>query len=235
MSEFYNKLSVLKNLNIMLIDDDTSTLDEMKTILEHFFKSVYLYEDPQKAIEDFKKQNIKIDVIMTDIRMPIINGLELCSKIREINLDVPIFICSSHTNTQELLSSIKFNLIDYIVKPINLTKLKDSFFLLANRIQSKDEFYLNKELKYIYSQKVIHNIKSNVFDSLTEKEYKLLELLIKNKNSIVEKNIIEDEVYDLTEMTENAFRNLIFRLRKKFETIPIHTVKNIGLILKIKI
>ena len=224
-------INLLKNMTVLFIDDDEIFLEEMKIVLKSFFKTVYVYSNPLEAFKKYQQNSTNIDLIMTDIRMPDLSGLEFCKKVRDTNKNIPIIICSSHTDIDELIESIRYNLVDYIVKPISYEKLKKSFELFLEKYNINTKFYLNEFLTYDYGKKVIVTHLEEI--SLSKKESLLLELLIENVNSTVTNEEIEARVYDYEHISKNAIRNLVYRLRPKLEGITIETVREFGFSLKV--
>lgn len=135
------EFSILKQKNVLFIDDDKSKLFDMKEILQYFFRDVIVFDDSIDALHYYEKNRDKVDIIITDIRMPKLNGIDFCKKIREIDGNLPLFICSTYTEIEDLLESIKLNLIDYIVKPVSLAKLEKSFSILSNKLENINEMY----------------------------------------------------------------------------------------------
>lgn len=74
------EFSILKQKNVLFIDDDKSKLFDMKEILQYFFRDVIVFDDSIDALHYYEKNRDKVDIIITDIRMPKLNGIDFCKK-----------------------------------------------------------------------------------------------------------------------------------------------------------
>jgi DNA-binding NtrC family response regulator len=106
---------------ILVIDDERSIRNTLKDILEYEKYQVELAEDGPKGIEIFR--SAEFDVVLCDIKMPGIDGIEVLEKLAEINPDVPIIMISGHGNIDTAVESIKKGAYDYIEKPLDLNRL----------------------------------------------------------------------------------------------------------------
>lgn len=224
------KNNILKELNVLLVDDDEEFLSEFESILKFFFKNVITSCCPVEAIGKLKNDPQNVDLIITDIRMPKMNGIDFCREVRSFNKNIPIYVCSTHIEVNDILSLIKINLVDYIVKPITFEKLSKSFQLLAEKLDLETTKFIISNNKF-YDKKNKTIIENNQITYLTNKESLLLELLLKNHGHVVSIEKINDFLYE-GNMTERAYINLIYRLRKKINSDLFITKREIGLILK---
>jgi two-component system response regulator VanR len=97
-------LKSLKNYTILIVDDDMSILNDLKTIMEFFFCNILTATNGKEALEIFKVNSV--DLIFTDYVMPSIDGCQLARQIREQNSTIPIVVLSSHSDKDKLLSLI---------------------------------------------------------------------------------------------------------------------------------
>lgn len=118
-------LERLKEMSLLYVEDDEDTLQASKIILEDYVKTLFIARDGQEALEIFEKQ--KIDLILTDILMPKLNGIEMIKVIRQKHPNLPIIITTAHTETQYLLDAIHLKVDRYILKPIVLEDLFGAF------------------------------------------------------------------------------------------------------------
>jgi len=109
--------------SILYAEDDQLVSQMISSVLEDYFKNVYVAKDGQEALEIYEKK--EIDIILTDIRMPNLDGMELIKTIRKKSSTIPIIVCSAHNDTQYLLESIQYKVDRYIIKPIDLDILED--------------------------------------------------------------------------------------------------------------
>jgi DNA-binding response OmpR family regulator len=162
-------------------------------------------------------------IILTDIEMPKLNGLDLCKKIRKIDNKTKIIITTAFSDEKYLLDAVELNLQRYIVKPITKRNLIPALrkaisnIKIENKLFIADEFYYNYDTSLFYYQ--------NKVIQMTKKEILLLTLLIKNKNTIVSYRQIEQEVWNNKYMSKDSLRTTLGFLRKK---IPFNTIMNIS-------
>lgn len=125
----------IDSLRILYVEDDLSTQEEVAFFLTPLVKELYLASDGQQGLEMFKRHTP--DLIITDIQMPILNGLEMIKEIRMINPKIPIFVTTAYNETNYLLSAINSGVNRYILKPINFKTLLETM----NEFFSHDTSY----------------------------------------------------------------------------------------------
>jgi PAS domain S-box-containing protein len=116
----------LKKLNILYVEDDPTARGKLSKIFERFFKNVLTAENGQDGLNIYKKSvesNITIDLIVSDINMPIMDGIEMLEKIREFDGDVPLIYTTARTETEMLLRAIELNVNFYAIKPIDIEEI----------------------------------------------------------------------------------------------------------------
>jgi len=118
---FYIKLNSKIMSRILVIDDERSIRNTLKDILEYEKYEVELAEDGKKAIELFR--NTEFDIVLCDIKMPGMDGIEVLEHLTAINADIPVVMISGHGNIDTAVESIKKGAYDYIEKPLDLNRL----------------------------------------------------------------------------------------------------------------
>ncbi len=141
-----------KPLQLLVVEDDVEMRKATVTFLNTFFENIYCANDGVEALELLGEESI--DLILTDINMPNMNGLELIAKLREINCNLPIMILSAHTESSYFLESIKQSVDGYLLKPFDV----EQFFLLllkiVKRLEEKQELLqYQKDLEAMVAQK----------------------------------------------------------------------------------
>lgn len=221
---------ILKNTNVLLAEDSEQLRVHFKDVLSLYVDKVYEASDGEEALEIFR--NNTIDIIFSDIQMPNMDGLELSKKIRQINENIPIVIISAYSHQEVLLEFIKLHLVEYIIKPIKHQPLLDTLEKCAKILYDKSllMFKLSEDCTYDLKNKILKY--DDRSEKLTVKESAFLELLIKNHNKLVTKDIIEYEIYSKKPMGDTALKNLTFKLRKKLPPKTLNTVGTHGYMLK---
>jgi len=218
----YNRL---KSKNVLYIEDELDVLENISHILSQFFHIFYKASCAESGLEIYSKK--QIDIIIVDIELPKMNGIEFIRKIRENNKNIPIIVISAYTKTDYLLESIELKLEQYILKPFTTTKIHkllhtlNEYFIKDNTIEIAPHIWLHKEnMSLTFEQKVYH---------LSKRETAILEIMAKKKS------ISYDEISNLWagEMpSDNAIRSCIKHLRKKLPEGLIQNQSGYGYILK---
>lgn len=222
-----NDLGILKELNVLYVDDDIEACESLKKILQYYFKNVLISNNGKEALETYFKN--KVHLLIVDYDMPIMNGYEFLSKIRENDDEISAFIMSSYDDKIKLKNAIPLNLLDYIVKPYELDDLKNVLNRFVDIIEKKGL------LKYQISQTCYYDrMKKIVLDDvkeykLTSYEIKIIEYLFKRANQIVE----YDELLNILDSeNQKSLVSLIYKINKKLPMKIIENIKDIGYMVK---
>lgn len=139
-----NNISILKNITILYAEDEKDLREVTHQILKGFTKKQYVAKNGQEGLDLFKEHENEIDLIITDVNMPILNGLEMVKEIKKINLNIPIIVATAFSNKEYLLEAIDIGIDKYVLKPIDIAKL----------LQVMSQSLLYHELKDLYVDKL---------------------------------------------------------------------------------
>ena len=120
------RLDYIKNCNALYVEDDFSTRDTLVSVLEKFFNKIIVSIDGQDGYNKYNesiKNGEDIHLIISDINMPIKNGLNMLSDIRKMNEDVPCIFLTAYNESEYMLEAIKLGVSRYVVKPIHIPDL----------------------------------------------------------------------------------------------------------------
>ncbi len=126
---------------ILYIEDDKNTQDEVLLFLQRLSDNVIVGDNGQEGLELFNNNNI--DLVITDIKMPIMDGLEMSKCIRSLNKDIPIIILSAFNESELLLEALNNGINGYLFKPVNLKEMKKTIF---KHVGDEEENYLSQIL-----------------------------------------------------------------------------------------
>lgn len=124
-----------RELNVLYMEDEGMIRQQMEDILKNLFKSVTSASNGEAGVELFKKENY--DIVITDIQMPIKNGLEAAREIKEISPHTPIVVTTAYSDAKLFLTSIEIGIDRYILKPISVPNLFGSLQAVAEGIHNK--------------------------------------------------------------------------------------------------
>jgi DNA-binding response OmpR family regulator len=224
-------LKILKDMNILYIEDDSMVALQTVALLRHFFDTVLYSSNAEDALEIYKSNNIHL--LITDIELPGMSGLALCDIIRKEDKKTPIFITTMHDDKENLQKAVKLNLVDYLIKPISISAIKKTLTESLERLNENNVLTvrINKDTYYYPFRGEIEVSKKSV--PLAQKEIELLDLLLKHKNQIVARETIEYTLHPDEPLSDSAYKNIIFRLRKKIGKDSITSTSGVGILLKI--
>ncbi|MEA3554944.1 MAG: response regulator [Campylobacterota bacterium] len=115
------KIAKLQSVKILFVEDETDLVTIISDTLNKLKANFETAENGQVALEKFKEHN-DFDLIVTDINMPIMNGLELIKNIREFNKEIPVIIMSAHTEPEYIKSAEELGIDNYLLKPFDFIK-----------------------------------------------------------------------------------------------------------------
>lgn len=145
---------LFKTLNILYVENDEKIKETFSPTLNKLFKKVFFCSDGLNALEQFSQLNNsdeKIDVILSEYTLPSLNGLELLLKIRDISKNVPFIFITQETNVDLLLNSLRYDVTDYFLKPINEYEILKKIEEACIARQEEDEIlnYQNEIEEYL--------------------------------------------------------------------------------------
>ena len=225
------------NYTILYAEDNESIRSNYVNFLKSYFAKVYEAKNGTKALELYNKN--KPDVLLLDINMPGINGLELARQIRQKDETVKIIMLTAYSDADNLLAATELNLSKYLIKPIKTFELEEIITDIIKKLNSKDSksnfLKINSELKWdILNHKLYRN---NEDISLTKKEMVLLNLFCTNVDSTFSNAQIMDHVWKddyNTNPNTSKLRVLFSKLRSKIKYDLFITTYSIGYKLKIE-
>ena len=224
--------------HVLLIEDDQRIAELTKKGLEEQEFSVMLAYDGVIG-KKIATTNDTFDIVITDIILPGINGLDLCKEIRMLRPSIPIIMLTALGTTDDKVEGFDAGADDYLVKPFELRELTVRIRALLKRAQNNvsPQGFL---LKYDTIEMNLHTKtvkRGNKQIELTPKELKLLEYMLRNPERILSRSEIAENVWSTTFDTGTNFIDVYINyLRKKIDKdFPgklIHTKPGLGFILK---
>jgi DNA-binding response OmpR family regulator len=192
---------------------------------------VVVKHNAEDAFDSFKKY--RFEVVITDINLPNINGFEFLANIKSIRDDFIPIIMTAYSSNDYLKSALYSGAIEYLDKPVKFEDIKKILKICSQKIESNNLLSIKICNNITLIKKQMLLIVNNCEILLSDKEMKLIELLYNNREKVLSKDIIFDNVWNNEECSDKALRNLISRVRKKLDGyISIKNLQNIGYMLK---
>lgn len=214
----------LKNLKILYIDDESLIRENAVEYLSFYCDNVYEADNGINGLETYEK--FQPDIIISDIKMPKLNGIDMVKKIRQKDKKTKIILATAFLETSYLLEAIELGLVKYLIKPITANKLLPVIkFCIENIVEDKSIFYINNEFSFDILNKTLFHKNEQII--LTKKELLFLELLIKNNKRAVKYSEFNSYVWQ-GEMTEDSMRSIVKDIRKKISKNIIRNLSGIG-------
>jgi len=220
------KSKFLKKLKVLLVEDEETLSSLLKNAIGDSFYSFFVANNGKEGVEKFIE--LSPDIIITDIMMPDMTGLEMAKEIKKIDSKVPVIILSAFSETENFLDAIDIGIIKYFIKPFDPDELLEYIESLEDIIGNKiiildSGFTYNKTKKRLY--------KDTRYVKLSKKENDFFELLMQNYEEdvrIVSDDVIKNNLWKDEEISDERLRTFIRRLRVKTSKNLVLNIKGQG-------
>ena len=205
------------------MEDDEIAKENGIEYLENYFDTIYAASNGLEALHLYDK--FTPNLIITDIEMPKLNGLEFVEKIREKDSAVQIIITTAYSHKEYLLRAIELKLIKYLIKPIQQKEFDKALEMSINSIRNNESNIVTIGVDTIFD---IYNktlVKNGTLIKLRTKELSLLSLLIQYNTRYVTYQEIEQKVWDESVMTKDALKTVVKNLKAK---LPLNSIVNLS-------
>jgi len=234
-----------KQFSALYVEDDKELYKLTKVLLELLFKEVYCAKDGEEAlnlyIDYFDEHDRYIDIVISDIEMPVINGIELCKKIIELNQNQKILITSAYNDKKYLIELINIGVDGFMQKPLSREHIMHELYDVCLKLSDEKKLQKNISLCENCSFNIDKNklICDGLEVALSNTETKCLTLLLhrydNNQQNIYTTLEIFEYVYPLDkEFSYDAVKSLIKRLRKKLSKDCIGNIPNKGYFINLR-
>ncbi len=208
---------------VLLVEDEADAREILGFYLNTIFEDVVIAMDGQEALDIFHKElenGKKFDLILTDIKMPRMDGMEMIEKMLSLVENQKFIIVSAYKDEDKLLKSINFRVLGYFIKPINvdnmmeiLKKAKLEVIKEKKDTQNQKLIKINKNYEYSRKENLLYFNSSLV--KLSKKETQLLKILIKNIGKIVTIKECKLALWNDEDKSDTTFRTVMKRLKDK--------------------
>ncbi len=205
--------NVLKVSKLLYIDKEENIPKTIKNTVHLLIKETYFAHNLKEAIEIYNKKHPNI--IISEVNLNDESLLPFLHNLREINHSIPIIITSKNKQEEVLFEAIRLQLIDFLVKPLDINEFIHTLNTTAKHILHHGNVIVSFADGYLYNY-IDKSVKKNGENiELTQNESRLLELLVANEGQVMCKEDIERHIWGEEFVTESAFKSLFKRLRDK--------------------
>lgn len=138
------------NYNVLIVEDDVLIREQLQRVMQKIFKNVVIAVDGEDGYNKYKE--MKIDLIVSDINMPKMDGFTMVEQIREENRDIPILFLSAHYANEYFIKSIKLGIDGYLLKPIEINQLVDAIDKALSKLKLQNEVSRNLNFLQQYQE-----------------------------------------------------------------------------------
>ncbi len=209
---------------VLLAEDESVAREILEFYLNTIFDEVIVAEDGLEGLKLYKKnhnQHKKIDLVLTDIKMPNMDGIKMLENIYQINKNQKFIIVSAYKDEQMLLKSIDLKVLGYFIKPLNVDNVMEMLTKAKYEVledQKKDQGIALINNIYTYNTKSKLLYENDKLVKLSKKETQALDILIQNRNKIVEIESFKKALWKDKETLDATFRTVMKRLKDKIKT-----------------
>ena len=216
---------ILQKLTILIVEDENEIRKLMEEVMKSVFFEVYSAKNGDEGIKKFKK--FAPDLIVTDIAMPIMDGLDMAKMINEISPTTPIIALSAFSDKEKLLKAIEVGVDKYILKPVDMDELLLAIENIArSKFKNMNIIKITDELQYNPASKQLLCNDQEIL--LTKKEFSFIALLINKMGNLVLLDEIKKNVWSDENVNDTAIRTFVKRVRDKIGQDVIKNIPGLG-------
>jgi DNA-binding response OmpR family regulator len=220
-------------MDVVLIEDETKVVDFISKGLEEEGYTVAVAYNGKQGLDMVKTHNY--DIVLLDLMIPEIDGLKVLRNMRAWGINTPVLIITAKNSKEDVVRGLDTGSDDYLTKPFSFEELLARMRALLRRSAARDGHTLKYEDMTLNPYSRILAVGAREVE-LTEKEFLMMELLIKNSERPLTRREMAEYVWQNTTDSTNIVDVYINFLRKKIESLTskkfIQTVRGIGYILK---
>ncbi len=219
------------SIRILMIEDDSEIAELLQKYLKRFDMFLENYEEPYDALDVLEQKTF--DIVILDLTLPDIDGLELCKIISEKH-HLPIIISSARSDVKDRVIGLEMGADDYLSKPYNPRELVARINSVLRRFELKSRRSSDSDSEFDIDESKMEISKNGKTLPLTVAEYEILRLFINNRGRIVSREFILNNAQSLSvDSIDRSIDVIISRIRKKIgddsrKPSYIKTVKGAG-------
>ena len=222
-------------MRVLIVEDEKKVAAFIKKGLEEETYAVDIATDGEEGLH-LGEQN-QYDLVILDLMLPKINGLDILSSLRTKNIETPILLLTAKDSVEDKVKGLNLGADDYLTKPFAFSELLARIRVLLRR--GKVESKTTLEIADLTLNLVSHKVKrGNEEIELTGKEYSLLEYFMRNQEKVLTRTMIAEHVWDynfdtFTNVIDVYVNHLRKKIDKNFSTKLLHTLRGVGYVMKV--
>ncbi|MGB5919804.1 response regulator [Arcobacter sp.] len=216
-------------MKILIIEDDVKIVNFLKKGLEEESYSIDYSHNGEEGL--YLASVNTYDLILLDIMLPLLNGIEVCKKLRASNINTPVIMLTAKDSIEDTIKGLDIGANDYLPKPFSFSEL---LARIRVQLRAKDSTQTTLKIADLELDLLAKTAKRAGKDiTLTAKEFSLLEYLIKNQNKVLSETVLGSMLNNMDESNISNIVNVyIYRLRNKidkpYEKKLIKTIRGLG-------
>ncbi|MEA1914787.1 MAG: response regulator transcription factor [Campylobacterota bacterium] len=226
----FSALDILSDKKVLYAEDEEGIRNNITEVLELFFQKVVAVNDGVEALSEVSCTSY--DILIFDISMPNMDGLQAIQKIREFNKKIPIILLSAHTEQEYLWRAIELKISKYLTKPYDKeTLIKALEHVAMELVDFNTKIKLTPDCIYNPCAKIVCYGTQNI--KLSKNESRLLEYFLQRVNQTITFDDIYDYIWEFDLPSKEAIKSIVKELRKKIGKNLIKNEYGTGYILEI--
>jgi heavy metal response regulator len=221
-------------MRILLVEDDSGVAG---FIVKGLTEERYAVDQSADGEEGYVMANaIPYDLIILDVMLPTLDGISICRRLRSQGKSVPIILLTAKDTIEDRVTGLDMGADDYLTKPFAFPELLARIRSLLRRGSGQSATRL--KVADLEMDPITHQVsRAGQVQPLTNKEYAILEYLMRNENRVLTRSAIIEHVWDiqydnLTNIVDVHIRSLRAKIDREFSIPLIHTVRGVGYVLK---
>ena len=211
-------------MKLLFVEDDIEIRENLRFYLKSIFREVIEVSNGKEALKEY--YNCTPDIILLDINIPKLNGIEVAKKIRERDNKTVIIILTAHDDRDILIQAIELKLTKYLLKPVSRNELKQTLIKAISDVKEIQSIDLMYDYKWNLKNKILKH--KNEIIKLTNNEIKLFNRYCNNTQEIFTNEDLSSILYEEEEYNENKVRMFLKRFRKNINPELIINIYGLG-------
>ncbi|MEQ1660423.1 MAG: heavy metal response regulator transcription factor [Hylemonella sp.] len=223
-------------MKLLVVEDESKTADYLR---QGLVEAGFMVDLARTGLDGHHLAMTEVyDLIILDVMLPDVDGLRILKALRDARKQVPVLVLTARDTVADRVKGLELGADDYLVKPFAFTERLARVRTLLRRGQTPSNVELIQVMDLVVDLPRRRATRSGQRISLTNKEFALLELLLRRKGEVLPRSLIASQVWDMnfdsdTNVIDVAIRRLRGKIDDNYETKLIHTVRGMGYMLDV--